>query len=199
MHFRQFLIAFRVRPLFLRLIQTLRMKAVVHNSRLQANPLNRVLRYASSLLLESLLLRYLTRAAVEGGMPAKETNPELSAIRQQLEMYEGSPTQSPFQAGGAMEELRRQSMDVKRSVGDLPRSIRGDVGVFLSNLSGQTAAPAPTAARSAAKEIQQQLGRMSERDQVQYQGGLKGFSTSRCLRKSRDKSGRHGRCSSWWT
>ena len=73
-----------------------------------------------------------------------------------------------------MEELRRQSMDVKRSVGDLPRSIRGDVGVFLSNLSGQTAAPAPTAARSAAKEIQQQLGRMSERDQVQYQGGLKG-------------------------
>jgi hypothetical protein len=113
------------------------------------------------------------RAAVEGGMPAKETNPELSAIRQQLEMYEGSPTQSPFQAGGAMEELRRQSMDVKRSVGDLPRSIRGDVGVFLSNLSGQTAAPAPTAARSAAKEIQQQLGRMSERDQVQYQGGLK--------------------------
>ena len=114
------------------------------------------------------------QAAVEGGMPAKETNPELSAIRQQLEMYEGSPTQSPFQAGGAMEELRRQSMDVKRSVGDLPRSIRGDVGVFLSNLGGQTAAPAPTAARSAAKEIQQQLGRMSERDQVQYQGGLKG-------------------------
>ena len=54
-------------------------------------------------------------AATEGGMPAKETNPELSAIRQQLEMYEGSPTQSPFQAGGAMEELRRQSMDVKRS------------------------------------------------------------------------------------
>ena len=113
-------------------------------------------------------------AAIEGGMPAKETNPELSAIRQQLEMYEGSPTQSPFQAGGAMEELRRQSMDVKRSVGDLPRSIRGDVGVFLSNLGGQTAAPAPTAARSAAKEIQQQLGRMSERDQVQYQGGLTG-------------------------
>jgi len=114
------------------------------------------------------------QAAVEGGMPAKETNPELSEIRQQLEMYEGSPTQSPFQAGGAMEELRRQSMDVKRSVGDLPKSIRGDVGVFLSNLGGQTAAPAPTAARSAAKEIQQQLGRMSERDQVQYQGGLKG-------------------------
>ena len=45
---------------------------------------------------------------------------------------------------------------------------------LLSNLGGQTAAPAPTAARYAAKEIQQQLGRMSERDQVQYQGGLKG-------------------------
>ena len=36
------------------------------------------------------------QAAAEGGMPAKETNPELSAIRQQLEMYEGSPTQSAF-------------------------------------------------------------------------------------------------------
>ena len=116
----------------------------------------------------------LSNVAKVEGRPAKETNPELSQIRQQLEMYEGSPSQSPFQAGGAMEELRRQSMDVKKSVGDLPRSIRGDVGVFLSNLSGKTAAPAPTAARSAAKEIQQQLGQMSERDQVQYQGGLTG-------------------------
>ena len=37
----------------------------------------------------------------------------------------------------------RQSMDVKRSVGDLDQRspISGDVGVFLSNLSGQTAAP----------------------------------------------------------
>tara|TARA_R100000406_G_scaffold46336_2_gene31181 strand:+ start:530 stop:1870 length:1341 start_codon:yes stop_codon:yes gene_type:complete len=121
-----------------------------------------------------MIVTDLSNVAQVEGRPAKETNPQLSAIRQQLEMYEGSPTQSPFQAGGAMEELRRQSMDVKKSVGDLPKSIRGDVAVFLSNLSGQTAAPAPTAARSAAKEIQQQLGRMSERDQVQYQGGLKG-------------------------
>ena len=113
-------------------------------------------------------------AATEGGMPAKETNPELSAIRQQLEMYEGSPSQSPFQAGGAMEELRRQSMDVKKSVGDLPGSIRGDVAIYLSNLQKGKAAPAPTSARSAAQEFQQQLGRMSERDQVQYQGGLTG-------------------------
>ena len=85
------------------------MKAVVHNSHLQANLLNRVLRYASSLLLESLLLRYLTELQSKDYVAAlKKTNPELSAIRQQLEMYEGSnPTQSPFQAGGAMEELRR--------------------------------------------------------------------------------------------
>jgi hypothetical protein len=113
-------------------------------------------------------------AATEGGMPAKETNPELSEIRQQVEMYEGSPSQSPFQAGGAMEELRRQSMDVKKSVGDLPRSIRGDVAAYLSNLGVQPATSIPSSARSAAKEIQQQLGQMSERDQVQYQGGLTG-------------------------
>ena len=113
-------------------------------------------------------------AAIEGGMPAKETNPELSEIRQQIEMYEGSPFQSPFQAGGAMMELRRQSMDVKKSVGDLPRSIRGDVAAYLSNLGVQPATSSPSSARSAAKEIQQQLGQMSERDQVQYQGGLTG-------------------------
>lgn len=111
-------------------------------------------------------------AAVEGGRPAKETNPELSAIRQQLEMYEGSPEQSPFQAGGAMEELRRQSRAVKETVGDLPGSIRGDVAIYLSNL--QRGQAAPTSARSVGQEFQQQLGRMSERDQVQYQGGLAG-------------------------
>jgi hypothetical protein len=116
----------------------------------------------------------LSNVAQVEGRPAKETNPELSAIRQQLEMYQGSPTQSPFQAGGAMEELRRQSMDVKKSVGDLPKSIRGDVAVFLSNLGVQPATSTPSSARSAAKEIQQQLGQMSERDQVQYQGGLTG-------------------------
>jgi hypothetical protein len=116
----------------------------------------------------------LSNVAQVEGRPAKETNPELSAIRQQLEMYQGSPTQSPFQAGGAMEELRRQSMDVKKSVGDLPKSIRGDVAVFLSNLGAQPAGAAPSSARSDAREIQQQLGQMSERDQVQYQGGLTG-------------------------
>ena len=116
----------------------------------------------------------LSNVAQVEGRPAKEMNPELSAIRQQLEMYQGSPTQSPFQSGGAMEELRRQSMDVKKSVGDLPKSIRGDVAVFLSNLGAQPAGAAPSSARSDAREIQQQLGQMSERDQVQYQGGLTG-------------------------
>ena len=120
-------------------------------------------------------------AAVEGGRPAKEMNPELSAIRQQVEMYEGSPEGSPFQAAGALGELAKQSKTVKATVGDLPKSIRGDVAVFLSNLGGgQAAAPAAApvsaepSARSIASEFQQQLGRMSERDQVQYQGGLKG-------------------------
>ena len=92
-------------------------------------------------------------AATEGGMPAKETNPELSEIRQQVEMYEGSPFQSPFQAGGAMEELRRQSMDVKKSVGDLPRSIRGDVARLISNVQGQAPAPRPFTQKEANTRI----------------------------------------------
>ena len=92
-------------------------------------------------------------AATEGGMPAKETNPELSEIRQQVEMYEGSPSQSPFQAGGAMEELRRQSMDVKKSVGDLPRSIRGDVARLISNVQGQAPAPRPFTQKEANTRI----------------------------------------------
>jgi hypothetical protein len=109
-------------------------------------------------------------AALEGGRPAKEMNPELSAIRQQVEMYEGSPEGSPFQAAGALGELAKQSKTVKATVGDLPKSIRGDVAVFLSNLGGgQASAPAAASvsaepsARSIASEFQQQLGRMSER------------------------------------
>jgi len=104
------------------------------------------------------------QAAVEGGMPAKETNPELSEIRQQVEMYEGSPYQSPFQAGGAMEELRRQSMDVKalkQRVADLdvPRSIRDDVAVFLTGATGGQAAPQPFTQKQANTRI---VGLMKE-------------------------------------
>jgi hypothetical protein len=97
-------------------------------------------------------------AATEGGMPAKETNPELSEIRQQVEMYEGSPFQSPFQAGGAMEELRRQSMDVKalkQRVTDLgvPKSIRDDVAVFLTGATGGQAGPQPFTQKQANTRI----------------------------------------------
>ena len=113
-------------------------------------------------------------AATEGGRPAMAAPGLESQVAQATEFFEGSPGQSPFQASGAMEELRRQSMDVKKTVGDLPGSIRGDVAIYLSNLQRGSAAPAPTSARSVAQEFQQQLGRMSERDQVQYQGGLTG-------------------------
>ena len=103
-------------------------------------------------------------AATEGGMPAKETNPELSEIRQQVEMYEGSPFQSPFQAGGAMEELRRQSMDVKalkQRVTDLgvPKSIRDDVAVFLTGATGGQAGPQPFTQKQANTRI---VGLMKE-------------------------------------
>ena len=120
-------------------------------------------------------------AAVEGGRLPKAAPGLESRAAQAEEFFEASPGQSPFQAAGALGELAKQSKTVKATVGDLPKSIRGDVAIFLSNLGGgqgavPVAAPvsAELSARSIASEFQQQLGRMSERDQVQYQGGLKG-------------------------
>ena len=98
-----------------------------------------------------------------------------SAVAQAVEFFEGSPGKSPFQAGGAMNELGRQSRQVKETVGDLPEGIRGDVARFISNLGSAPSESAVSApAQSEAQEFRQQLGRMSERDQVQYQGGLAG-------------------------
>ena len=74
-----------------------------------------------------------------------------------------------------MNELGRQSRQVKETVGDLPQGIRGDVARFISNLGSAPSESAVSApAQSEAQEFRQQLGRMSERDQVQYQGGLAG-------------------------
>ena len=109
------------------------------------------------------------------GFPAQTAPGVETAVAQAVEFFEGSPGKSPFQAGGAMNELGRQSRQVKQTVGDLPEGIRGDVARFISNLgsaSPESAVSAP--AQSEAKEFRQQLGRMSERDQVQYQGGLAG-------------------------
>ena len=109
------------------------------------------------------------------GFPAQTAPGVETAVAQAYEFFEGSPGQSPFQARGAMNELSGQSRQVKETVGDLPKGIRGDVARFISNLGSapsESAVSAPT--QSAAQEFRQQLGRMSERDQVQYQGGLAG-------------------------
>ena len=109
------------------------------------------------------------------GMPAQAAPGVESAVAQAVEFFEGSPGKSPFQAGGAMNELGRQSRQVKETVGDLPQGIRGDVARFISNLGSAPSESAVSApAQSEAQEFRQQLGRMSERDQVQYQGGLAG-------------------------
>ena len=109
------------------------------------------------------------------GMPAQAAPGVESAVAQAVEFFEGSPGKSPFQAGGAMNELGRQSRQVKETVGDLPQGIRGDVARFISNLGSAPSESAVSApAQSEAQEFLQQLGRMSERDQVQYQGGLAG-------------------------
>ena len=109
------------------------------------------------------------------GVPAQTAPGVETAVAQAYEFFEGSPGQSPFQARGAMNELSGQSRQVKETVGDLPKGIRGDVARFISNLGSapsESAVSAPT--QSAAQEFRQQLGRMSERDQVQYQGVLAG-------------------------
>ena len=109
------------------------------------------------------------------GFPAQAAPGVETAVAQAVEFFEGSPGQSPFQAGGAMNELGRQSRQVKETVGDLPKGIRGDFARYISNLGSAPAqSAAPAAASTRAKEFLQQVGRMSERDQVQYQGGLAG-------------------------
>lgn len=109
------------------------------------------------------------------GFPAQTAPGVETAVAQAVEFFEGSPGKSPFQAGGAMNELGRQSRQVKQTVGDLPKGIRGDVARFISNLGAAPSESAVSApAQSEAQEFRQQLGRMSERDQVQYQGGLAG-------------------------
>lgn len=109
------------------------------------------------------------------GRPVQAEPGVESAVAQAVEFFEGSPGKSPFQAGGAMNELGRQSRQVKETVGDLPEGIRGDVARFISNLGSAPSESAVSApAQSEAQEFRQQLGRMSERDQVQYQGGLAG-------------------------
>ncbi len=113
---------------------------------------------------------------IKGGMPA-QTAPGLeSLVAQAGEFFEGTGVGvSPFQARGAMNELSGQSRAVKATVGDLPKNIRGDVARFISNLGSAPAqSAAPAAPSTAAREFTQQVGRMSERDQVQYQGGLAG-------------------------
>ena len=98
------------------------------------------------------------------------------AVAQAEEFFEGGGRGiSPFQAGGAMPELASQRRVVDATVGDFPKSIQGDVARFLSNLGSAPSESAVSApAQSEAQEFRQQLGRMSERDQVQYQGGLAG-------------------------
>ena len=109
------------------------------------------------------------------GRPAQTAPGVEDAVAQAEEFFEGGGRKSPFQAGGAMNELASQSRQVKQTVGDLPEGIRGDVARFLSNLGSapsESAVSAPV--QSEAKNYRQHLGRMSERDQVQYQGGLAG-------------------------
>ena len=115
-------------------------------------------------------------APIKGGVSTQGQSAVDNVVAQAAEFFEGTGKGvSPFQAGGAMNELARQSRQVKETVGDLPKGIRGDVARFLSNLGSAPAqSAAPAATPTAAREFTQQVGRMSERDQVQYQGGLAG-------------------------
>ena len=109
------------------------------------------------------------------GFPAQTEPGVETAVAQAVEFFEGSPGKSPFQAGGAMNELGRQSRQVKQTVGDLPEGIRGDVARFISNLGSapsESAVSAPVQAPSSfgGDSFKDQLRRMSERDQIQYKG-----------------------------
>jgi hypothetical protein len=77
------------------------------------------------------------------GMPAQAAPGVESAVAQAVEFFEGSPGQSPFQAGGAMNELGRQSRQVKETVGDLPPKLASRVARFISNYRGNPVASEP--------------------------------------------------------
>ena len=64
------------------------------------------------------------------GFPAQTAPGVETAVAQAVEFSRIS-RKSPFQAGGAMNELGRQSRQVKQTVGDLPKGIRGDVARYL--------------------------------------------------------------------
>jgi len=109
------------------------------------------------------------------GFPAQTAPGVETAVAQAYEFFEGSPGQSPFQARGAMNELSGQSRQVKETVGDLPKGIRGDVARFISNLGAAPSESAVSAAVQAPSSFggdsfKDQLRRMSERDQIQYKG-----------------------------
>ena len=96
--------------------------------------------------------------STSGGLPPKAAPGVESAVAEAQEFYEGSPGQSPFQAGGAMGELARQSRDVKALKQrvtdlDLPRSIRDDVAVFLTGAAGGQSAPQPFTQKEANTRI----------------------------------------------
>ena len=77
------------------------------------------------------------------GFPAQAAPGVESAVAQAVEFFEGSPGQSPFQAGGAMNELGRQSRQVKETVGDLPPQLASRVARFISNYRGNPVASEP--------------------------------------------------------
>ena len=109
------------------------------------------------------------------GFPAQTAPGVETAVAQAYEFFEGSPGQSPFQARGAMNELSGQSRQVKETVGDLPKGIRGDVARFISNLGSAPSESAVSATVQAPSSFggdsfKDQLRRMSERDQIQYKG-----------------------------
>ena len=77
------------------------------------------------------------------GMPAQAAPGVETAVAQAYEFFEGSPGKSPFQAGGAMNELGRQSRQVKQTVGDLPPQLASEVARFISNYRGNPVASEP--------------------------------------------------------
>lgn len=77
------------------------------------------------------------------GMPTQAAPGVETAVAQAYEFFEGSPGKSPFQAGGAMNELGRQSRQVKQTVGDLPPQLASEVARFISNYRGNPVASEP--------------------------------------------------------
>ena len=93
-------------------------------------------------------------APIKGGASTQGQSAVDNVVAQAAEFFEGAGRGvSPFQAGGAMNELARQSRQVKETVGGFPKALQGPLAQYISNRSSVPAPEKPESAPRMAGSI----------------------------------------------